>query len=95
MLTFDEFKQGCYYKLIWENHIWYFKFKFANSRQLDVFPWVITNGQYAILGNSIILLRDDDIYEEVDFYEIVNYLPHGHPDVVEYRKKKINLLLNL
>lgn len=39
-------------------------------------------------------MRKKYIYTEVDFSEIIKYLPSGHPDIIEYRKERIKSLLS-
>lgn len=45
--------------------------------------------------NSSIALNPFDCIEEIDFKEMVNYLPDNNPDKIIYlRKNRINKLLN-
>ena len=87
--------------------IYYFKYKkvimssMFGDKEIDFF-WetVPPNNLYKEKRhNSTLFPFSDDskekyIYTEVEYSDIVCYLPSGHPDIVEHRNRRIKCLLS-
>lgn len=71
---------------------YYFQFKEKTRQTIYTTGYIIDLGNYRY--NLGIKIDDDDLYKEVDFVEIVDYLPDDNSDKIVYlRKKKIKNLL--
>lgn len=84
---------GAYYTF------YYFKYKedYKIDNRLDFYYEIrFRNSEFKFYDSLKTSFHIDkyNIYEEVDFSEIVKYLPIGHPDRILFRKNRIDILLN-
>lgn len=86
--------KGKYYKHIDENNdSWLFCFVgiCEFSKNIKISGYVIFNNFLYI--NKELTFYVNDLFEEISFDEIKNFLPLNHPDIIENRKIQIKKLL--
>lgn len=88
----EDFEENCYYKVEILGVIYYFKFKCIVHGSIDYY-WDIMNGVYTNSNLRFSFTGYNRKFYKVDINEIIQYLPSGHPDIVEYRKQRIKKLL--
>ncbi len=82
---------GKYYYSEYNGCTYMFKYKETIDTKICCFYYVY-KGVYIIPTNFLCYV-DDSLFKEIEFSDILNYLPENHPDVVTYnRKKKIKHL---
>ena len=86
-----------YYKLSYSSSILYFKFKSVEGIDGDKFiitaDYVIDRGEY--IHSNGFYLDEDDIIEDASINDMIQFLPHNHPERIIYRKKLIKNLLSI
>lgn len=93
-----KFKEGYYYKVKFYHSIWLFRFirlnKAGYGNSLMTSGYIIDN-YHSYVPREGFNIEECDIYEEIDFSEIQPFLPINHPEIIENRKAKIELLLSI
>ena len=94
-------KEGSYYKLKHTKYTWLFRFGGLSVDKLGI----TTTGYNINIDGDIYTFAYDnhtgfsntlnDRCVEISFKDIKNYLPLGHPDIIEYRNKRIKMLLQI
>ena len=93
-----DFVDGNYYKLEYANYIFYFKYKHINHTELIdyYYDFHIYNGHVSFDDRKTYYeynTRNCNNFKEVDFSEVVKYLPKNHHDRINFRNKRIKMLL--
>ena len=93
----SDFKENEIYKIVLKKTFtYYFKFECINNNGYLNFYWEITNNYFYEKDiSSVSFSFYDGIYEKVDISDIIEYLPKNHPDIIDFRNKRIYSLLNL
>ena len=96
----DNFIEGKFYAMMLNKQLYYFRFKELVGDDIISYGYFIKHGLYylEIGSDNVFTYIYNESYEE--HYEIginlvVDYLPKNHPDIVEYRKHRINKLLSI
>lgn len=100
MMKKSDFIDKHYYSFVKNGHIFYFKNKYINHAtyldyyyEIHIYEGFINYSDICDIYFEIGEKTEHD-FKEVNFSEIQPFLPHNHPDIVEYRKNRINKLLS-
>lgn len=97
-----KFEKDSYYKIIlYSGIVFYIRFSHSSiSFIYDYFWFIIYDGEYKyherikMVDYNAILKSNIKSYDKIMLDDIVEYLPLKHPDRIEYRKNRIQKLLN-
>ena len=107
MLKYNELIEGNYYhiKAKMKDTEWYFRFRcyedngiYATNfyifikNGIETHRYITNNSDYVLIANNVV---NDFLYYDIGFDIVKQYLPKGHPDIIEHRKINIKKLLFL
>lgn len=95
-MKIEDFIVGNYYEKIYPNGESYI-FKLKDINLFDLFhEWYINKDKYHCLNIAQYFYYDNGCnFREVCLTEFIHLLPSNHPEIILFRKKRLNKLLNI